>query len=258
MTAKDDTPRAFSRLIAFTQGIKPICGLDDGHRNSKKRKRTLDVAGEQSQPTTLLKEDMVPKIKPGERMSEFAARVDAALPVSGLIGKGGKSVKNLPGVKGPQTKTEKRMQRMQKQWREAEARRKDKLEEDLEEAEDDDKAITSMVTFPLTKKTKRGKKRKEGADDDNDLWAEIGKARNADSTSTGLVGLHDVVQAPPQFKRVPKEKFRVMNGAKIDVLHVPSAAGSLRRREELGQARQSVVEGYREMMKARRETVTVS
>jgi len=32
---------------------------------------------------------------------------------------------------------------------------------------------------------------------------------------------------------------------------VPKASGSLRRREELGEVRKSVVEGYRQMMKDR-------
>jgi hypothetical protein len=56
------------------------------------------------------------------------------------------------------------------------------------------------------------------------------------------------VQAPPTFSRVPKEKFRTL-GARVEVDDVPKASGSLRRREELGELRKSVVEGYRAMMK---------
>jgi hypothetical protein len=64
------------------------------------------------------------------------------------------------------------------------------------------------------------------------------------------VGLNDVVQAPPTFTKVPKDKFKV-RGARVEVEDVPKASGSLRRREELGSVRRSVVEGYRAMMKER-------
>ena len=253
----DDTPRAFARLMAYhTKGIKLPSGLDDGIRKSKKRKRAPESSEVAHQPETSLSQYGVPKIKPGERMSEFSARVDAALPVSGLIGKGGKGAKNLPGVKAPQTKFEKRMQRMQKEWREVEERKKEKLEEEMEEAEEEEHALTPMLMTQGTKKAKKGKKRNVD-DDDDDPWAAIGQARAAELTPAGLVGLHDVVKAPPHFTKVPKEKFRVKNGAKVDVLDIPSAAGSLRRREELGKARRSVVEGYREMMRAKREAIAV-
>ena len=64
------------------------------------------------------------------------------------------------------------------------------------------------------------------------------------------MGLNDVVQAPPAFTKVPKEKFQV-RGARVEVENVPRASGSLRKREELGSVRRSIVEGYRQMMKER-------
>jgi hypothetical protein len=66
------------------------------------------------------------------------------------------------------------------------------------------------------------------------------------------VGLNDIVQAPPTFSKIPKEKFKVgVAGGAAEVGDVPKASGSLRRREELGEVRRSVVEGYRQMMKNR-------
>ena len=56
-------------------------------------------------------------------------------------------------------------------------------------------------------------------------------------------GLHDVVQAPPKFGRLPKVLFK---GAKVG--DVPKAAGSLRRREELGETRAEIIKSYRSMM----------
>ncbi|KAI9870366.1 MAG: hypothetical protein M1830_004334, partial [Pleopsidium flavum] len=205
-------------------------------------------------------EGMVPKIQPGERMSEFAARVDAALPVSGLIGKGPSGRKHPLGLKGKQTKMERKMQKMQKEWREIEAKRKERVEEMREEAEEEDEEERGRLSASQALGRRKSKKPKrlnvvgEEGDNDDDPWAAVKAARN--EKSNGLVGLHDVVQAPPQITKAPKEKFRVANGAKVDVTDVPTAAGSLRRREELGEARRSIVEGYRIMMQGKRREGT--
>lgn len=242
-----------------TTGRKTSSGLDDGNpkKQSNKRKREPDTA----EPTKGNKQSqhLIPTIKAGERMSEFAARVNAALPVAGLV----RNTRKDPlGLKGSQTKMERRMQRMQKEWREVEAKRKEKLEEVMEEAEEenDEAGLGQNVSHGAGgKKSKKGKRRKvigeEGADDD-DPWAVVKVTRN--EKANGLVGLHDVVQAPPQFSKVPRAKFRVQDGAMVDVLDVPNTAGSLRRREELGQARRSVVEGYRKMMQGKRKESPLS
>lgn len=240
-------------MAYHTTGRKTPSGLDDGitKKQSKKRKREPDTA----EPAKHDKksQDLIPTIKAGEKMSEFAVRVNAALPVIGLVRN---KRKDPLGLKGSQTKMERRMQRMQKEWREVEAKRKEKLDEAREEAEEEDDEAghgQSVSQGAGGKRSKKGKRRKvigEEAADEDDPWAVLKAARN--EKSNGLVGLHDVVQAPPQFSKVPKEKFRVQNGAKVDVVDVPNTAGSLRRREELGQARRSVVEGYRRMMQGKR------
>ena len=242
--------------MAFTtRGIKPPSGLDDGVVKSKKRKRTPAIIGATAQDTaSSTVESATLNIKPGERYQDFSARVDAALPVSGLVGRGTKGVRDLPGVKKQRTKMEKKMHRIYAEWREVEAKRKEALEEAKDEAEDQELELIS-TTIP-TMKSKKGKKRKGAESDDEDPWAAVARNRQAGVSSGGLVGLHDVVQAPPQLK-AQKAKFRVLDGAKVDVLDVPSKAGSLRRREELGEARRSVVEGYREMMRVRKGVVEV-
>ncbi|MCJ1417664.1 hypothetical protein MMC32_004008 [Xylographa parallela] len=253
---KDDTPRAFARLMAFhTQGVKPRSGLDDGIVKSKKRKRA--EANEQNQSLAPELMNTIPRIKPGERMAEYSVRVDAALPVSGLINMGGKGAKDLPGVKNPRTKLERKMHRMYKEWREVEAKRKEQAEEEEAEIEDKELEAEGSRRVRGTVATGGKRKRKASGSDDEDPWAAVGKnrdvqSRNGKGSSAGLVGLHDVVLAPPQFSKLPKEKFKVMDRAKVDVLDVPASAGSLRRREELGQARRSVVEGYRQMMRERK------
>lgn len=193
-------------------------------------------------------------IQPGERMSDFAARVDAALPLSGLMNKTAKGGKDPLGLKVAKTKKEKKMHRMYDEWREQDRKIKEKRQAALELAQEEDEdeelgvkwKVDIEATEPKGRKMGKGKKSKvigEVNDGDDDPWAAVAKAINE-----GPRSLNDVVQAPPQFSNLPKEKFKV-RGARVNVEDVPKASGSLRRREELGEVRKSVVEGYRQMMK---------
>ena len=56
------------------------------------------------------------------------------------------------------------------------------------------------------------------------------------------------MQAPPQLTVVPKRRFK----ERTEVDDVPRSVGSLRKREELGEVRRGVVEGYRRLMEGRR------
>lgn len=264
--------------MAFKAGKKLPKGLDDGVNTAKqnKKKRKLEAASEEDGDKAGVVEvskgkqgggeKAIPTIKPGERMSEFSARVDAALPVSGLINKTAKNGKDPLGLKVGRTKTEKRMHRMYDEWREQDRKIKEKREEAMELAEeealDEDGQVKWKVDIDAAqgdngagkKKGKKGKGKKkkligEMDDGDDDPWAKIKELRGEKK-----VGLNDVVQAPPSFKKVPKEKFKV-RGARVEVEDVPKASGSLRRREELGVMRRSVVEGYRAMMKMGKEEV---
>jgi hypothetical protein len=269
--AEDDTPKAFLRLMAFQQGKKLPKGLDDGVKESKAaKKRRVAAEKQSSEPAEDVRVEVgeraeekekveVPTIRPGEKMSAFSARVDAALPVSGLINKGAKGGKDPLGLKVGRTKTEKRMHRMYDEWRAEEKRIQERKMDDQENAEeeamDEDGQVKWKVDIEAVK-DKAGKKKKkkrmgkkkvlgEVEDGEDDPWARIKRDRGE-----GKVGLNDVVQAPPTFTNVPNEKFKV-RGARVEVEHVPRASGSLRRREELGSVRRGVVEGYRAMMKER-------
>lgn len=249
----DDTPKAFQRLMAMQQGQKLRKGLDDGVKPTKKQKK---AAANVDAPAKLAGENRaveIPTIRPGERMSDFSARVDAALPVSGLINKTAKNGKDPVGLKVGRTKTERRMHRMYAEWREQDAKIKEKREEErelAEEEEDEEGNVKWKIDEQIEANKKKGKKRKKAIgeidDGDDDPWAVLIKKRNE-----GRVGLHDVALAPPTFTKVPKEKFKV-RGARVDVEDVPKAAGSLRRREELGEVRTSIIEQYRQMMKENR------
>lgn len=242
---EDDTPRAFARMMQFQATKTRPNGLDDGTtRRAKKAKLSQSLTTEVPIHAPSKEKIDIPKIMPGESLADYSARVDQALPVGGLARKG--KVK-IEGIKERQTKTEKRLHKMYASWREEEARRKEKLEEAQEEeqdAEDEREAALGKeaVRLPEGKKGKRRRMVGE-TEDDGDPWAVLSERREKPK------GLHDVVQAPPNFKAVPKEKFKVRNGAKVNVDNVPTAAGSLKRREELSGARRDVIERYRAMMK---------
>lgn len=158
---------------------------------------------------------------------------------------------------------EKRMQRMQAEWRAGAAKRRE--QRDGEEEDEDENAEAGEGGIAARKRKGKGKKRRKvpgtaGKDDDEDPWAAIAAKRllsnnnavatNVAAPSRGLVGLHDVVLAPPKFVTVPREKMRgdASRGAGAKGM-VP---GGLKRREELGEARRGVVEGYRRLMRERR------
>jgi hypothetical protein len=267
---EDDTPRAFARMMAFQTGKKRPSGLDDdtSDRKAKRQKRKLEVAGNHADaPAKSLEErPEVPRIEPGERLADYAVRVDQALPIAGL-GRKGQGPK-IEGMKDRVTKTEKRLKRLYATWREEDERIKAKEEEEAEaaeEAEDERRAMYGKDYEAPHIRRKRQRVVGERDDGDEDPWAMLiakraaaERAREAEEAEAGkgkkvkgLRGVHDVVLAPPSLKVVPKEKFKVRNGAAVDVANVPTAAGSLRRREELSDARRDVIERYRAMMKGK-------
>lgn len=223
-------------------------GLDDGEGRPAKKMRKQVHAEEPTEKRDKEAEAAteIPKILPGERLADFAARVNHALPVGGLARKG---KVNVEGLKERRTKTEKRMHKMYDEWRKEEARRKEQAEEQQEleeEAEEEKEAALGGQSTRIpdaNASSKRQKRRKMIGEtgDDDDPWAELKAKREAPR------GLHDVAQAPPDLKRV-REKFKVKDGAKVRVVDVPNAAGSLKRREELSDARREVIERYRAMM----------
>lgn len=253
--------------MAFQRGEKLPKGLDDGVKVPKKKQKLTPKDKEDIEPVVVKKkvvvEREIPTIRPGERMSDFNVRVDAALPVSGLINKTARNGKDPLGLKVGRTKTERRMHKMYDEWREQEKKIQDKRMDDLEEAEEDemgedehgqmrwkaDLEAVSTTTAKGKKKKNKGKKKVLGEVDvgEKDPWAKIKRDRGEVKA-----GLHDVVLAPPTFTKVPREKFKV-RGAGVEVGDVPKSSGSLRRREELEVERRSVVEGYRAMMKANKQ-----
>ncbi|KAJ5227303.1 uncharacterized protein N7469_007309 [Penicillium citrinum] len=274
---EDDTPRAFRHLMQFqTTGRRaPPSGLETGEKkkknpDNKKRKHENGEFKEEAnkKPAKTLSEQneaggkeakqAMPKILPGEKLSDFAARVDRALPLSAM------TKSNHPGAPKTRdhkmTKHEKHLRRLQAGWREDEAKIREKEQEEREEREEQmEEQLELLRQWDLerrgAKAKKKGatpkKKNKSGngdvGDDDPDPWAKL-KKRDKERQANPF----DVAQEPPQLKK-PREIFKVRGGAKVDVANVPNAVGSLRRREELASERRNIVEEYRRMMAEKRQ-----
>ncbi|KAI0011117.1 hypothetical protein F4779DRAFT_255924 [Xylariaceae sp. FL0662B] len=260
---KDDAPRAFRRLMAFAEGKKPRSGLDNGEESGGKNKNKKQTAEASNIDAESKKDSQVPTIRPGERMSEFAARVDAALPVSGLINKSSKNGKDPLGLSVRRTKKERKMHKLYDQWREEERKIKEKEEDDLErlaekELEEEELGVAWKLDSQgggTGKKKKKGKRPRylgETADGEEDPWEALKKKRGETKA-----GLHDVVDAPPVFSVKPQKKLTV-RGAAVEIDGIPKAAGSLRRREELQSVRNDLVASYRKMMNDKRPSLHTS
>lgn len=276
----DDTPRAFQRLLNYTlKGRRPPSGLDDNPEPpSKKRKRITEISASRSLPAdrssqTVSSLPEPPKILPYEPLSTFAARVDAALPIVGLARSKPRGGVEIQGVR--QTKLERKMQRMQQEWRENDRKRRERAEEedDINVIEDDEMGVSGAIDTSRRaghmgnakakkKKKNRGNHQPAQSDlEEADPWAAVARKRaelTTHPTSTGrgrgLVGLHDVVLAPPKLSGMPRAKIRAgvgRPGTESGHGAQPFVPG-LRRQAELSAARREVVEGYRRMMRERR------
>ncbi|KAK6520515.1 hypothetical protein TWF506_000767 [Arthrobotrys conoides] len=253
----DDTPKAFTRLMAYAAtGIRPN-GLDEPKTKStsttKKRKRTDPISESttigtsttadtlaESEPSTTAPEPSKPlTLLPGEKLSDFSRRVDAAIPVS---------FKGLQrGEDNPKNRKKKK-----KAADEAEATAEEEVTEDTYDFDDNGDPLPNHLKphnhNPHTKqqvnKTTKGKRK----DRSPSPFAILREKRGAVQSS-----INDIVQAPPSLV-VPKEKLR--DKTKVGVrgiqgLEVPKASGSLARREMLQEERKGVVERYRALMAAR-------
>lgn len=262
-------------------GKKRKRGSGDAAKDGSTRKKKSGNAPDTDTTTTTppapkLDPKSLPHILPGEKLSDFAARVDREMPLSVMKQSIKAAAPGAPKVREQRlTKHDKRLRRLQSQWREDEEKiqEREAIEREDREAEMEDqldlwkqweteagksKAKKKVAASQSQKKKKKNKGKSNdgaGSDDDNDgdyddsdPWAKLNKPERLNRSANLL----DVVQAPPQLTK-PKEKFKVRGGAKVNVDNVPAAMGSLRRREELADERKSIVEEYRRLMAEKRQ-----
>lgn len=211
-------------------------GLDDGE--NKNRKGSAQEINAEAL-----------RIRPGENMRTFAARVDAELPISGLTTKTKtKDGKDTLGLKVQRTRKERKMHKLYDQWRAEELKIQEQREEEADlaaerEMDDESSGLFTGSMLEGDDQMQGGKKsrKRRGKAQDDDPWAELVKKR-----AEAKVGLHDVAQAPPELHKLTRKPLKV-DGAAVDVENIPKAAGSLRRREELQAARSDVVAAYRKI-----------
>lgn len=244
--------------MAIAGGKKIRSGLDNGEMpdKNKKKQQNQGAVGVAEATVPAKANPEVPTIRPGERMADFAARVDAALPVSGLINKSVRGKNDPLDLKVWRTNKERKMHKLYDDWREEDRKIKERKEEELElqeekDLEDKERSAAwklEMQAAPGGKK-KKGKKSKylgEIGGAEEDPWEALKKKRGEKRA-----GLHDVVQAPPELNMKLPKKMTV-RGAAVEVDGIPKAAGSLRRREELQTVRDDVVAQYRKLMSQKR------
>ncbi|GAW18955.1 hypothetical protein ANO14919_084390 [Xylariales sp. No.14919] len=257
-TPKDDAPRAFKRLMAYAGGKRPRSGLDNGDepRSAKGKKRGTAQHAKSTETKAEEKSAAaaIPTIRPGERMSEFSARVDAALPLAGLVNKSTKGNKDPLGLKVWRTNKERKMHKMYDEWREQDRKIKEKREEKREEeldleAEKELEEEESGVSWKLNVGNQLSGKGKKKSKDDDDPWAILRKKRGETRP-----GLRDVATAPPELTIKPSKQLLV-RGAAVKVENIPKAAGSLKRREELQATRNDIVAAYRKKMAQKRPSL---
>lgn len=269
----NDTPKAFQRLMQYASTAKRPSGLETGEKKQGHKKRKREAADAQNDSSKKpaqakpqktesadnkeAKQAAMPKIMPGERLADFAARVDRELPLSAMTKSNNSGAPKVRDHK--MTKHEKHLRRLQAGWREEDARIKEREQAEREEREAEmeeqleilkeweAEARGGKAKKKVLKKKKKANGAEDSGDDDPDPWAKL-KKRDKERQANPF----DFAQAPPQLTK-PREVFKVRGGARVDVANVPNAVGSLRRREELASERKNIVEEYRRMMAERRQ-----
>lgn len=214
----DDTPKSFQQLLVG-RGLKreqtnPRPRGTHGVSNKKllhevvtsRRVKTNSGVPEDSDdvredPTNLTQTDSALRIQSTEGLADFAARVNQALPLSGVPIRG----KNVAGTKQALTRHTKKLRRMQAAWRTEHARLQRLDQERREDAEADmEERVSKLASMGITGVsqlmddwwTGEGTSRHN----DDDPWISLKATRNEPS------GLHDLAVEPPKLKK-PSRKI---------------------------------------------------
>ncbi|CAK7224051.1 hypothetical protein SCUCBS95973_005389 [Sporothrix curviconia] len=162
------------------------------------------------------------KIRPGERLSDFNSRVNAALPLAGIVKKsvaGGAGGKDPLGLtKTYRTRQERKLHKLYDQWRKDDVKIKEReaeereIVQEREDALDESLGVKWRLDFQEAGK-KRGKKNKGGSGNnyvgEDDVWAAFNRKKTAETKSTVRAGVHDTVGAPPErLTKIDSSKFK--------------------------------------------------
>ncbi|KAI5840297.1 hypothetical protein DFP73DRAFT_517735 [Morchella snyderi] len=222
--AQDDTPKAFTRLLAFAAGTRRLPkGPDNGRPpppSSNKKRKTAAAAAADTKAAEAKEHKMQHAaqqltIQPGESLREFNRRVDASLPVDLKVAREPRKPKAKKPAAPASTPTP--------------------GEGEGEDGGGDYRDHSDGEGG--------GRKRKRRAASP-DPWAVLAAKRAAPRFG-------DVAGAPPSLAR-PREVLHSRGIVGVDVEGVPRSAGSRARREGLAVERRGVVEAYRRLVQGRR------
>ena len=199
----DDTPKAFKRLMALQQGIKPRHGLDDGNQPSRNRRNSqanrvkeIETSHAQSHLTRGSVQHAQSRNLQPPKLSQTPHKVSNPTLIDEV-------------VKTPRSRREKKMLNIRTEWKRAEALRKARAEDARQAAEDQDPCADFWHTMAARSRRALSKQSKEAQD-----WPRQSKTPRPSNPSlsnkasaSGLVGLHDVVQEPPHLPTLSKSRL---------------------------------------------------
>lgn len=245
----DDTPRAFRRLMAIAGGKRTRSGLDNGvqkeTKRQKKERRAQELAvasaaaaaeaGVEGAELKMLEDAAAPAadnsekltIRPGEKLADFNRRVDAALPLAGIVKN---ALPNSSGSKDPlglaktfRTKQERKLHKLYDQWRVDDVKIKEQREEAKEELDEKDAELDEEfgVKWRVDLNPTKSKKSKGGSGNNyggGDIWSDFNRKR-AKATKLNAVraGVHNSVEAPPErLTAIDSSKFNFAKKKLLD------------------------------------------
>ena len=232
----DDTPRAFTRLIHLTRASN---GVISSPRNASSDGTKTKSSNQNSSNA---KESQL-RIRGGEKLSDFGARVDQALPIADLVKKSNKRSKDYNKSQEKNIENKKRPTyrlRGSNTLPENEDVKNSSLALDTEAKASDGNTVN--ITSHSEKKRKS---RRAQSSNLEDPWAVLETKRHKPS------GLHDVAQAPPALKSL--QRTNTLTGSEWANSRTKI---SPRRKEDLELVRKSLIQNYRTIMAERRGTTS--
>lgn len=160
-------------------------------------------------------------IRPGEKLADFNRRVDAALPLAGIVKN---ALPNSGGSKDPlglaktfRTKQERKLHKLYAQWREDDKKIKEREQDEKELMDEQDAELDEefgakwRVDFqqPAAKRSKKNKGGGSNNYGDDDIWGSFNrKHAKASKPDAVRAGVHNSVEAPPErLTQIDTSKF---------------------------------------------------
>ncbi|KAF2225765.1 hypothetical protein BDZ85DRAFT_258047 [Elsinoe ampelina] len=262
----DDTPREFKRLMelqkhmAMRKGANGSASTRPGGVEDMPRQKKATGKGKPRAKEASVKLEDAEEVENKKDLKKPAEPKRSNGLDDPAWGQRGPMSKDIPALKEKSSRLQRKIEKKVATWRTEDERLRKKREEDVAKyREQEEERISALLeksgmssaaiedpdllkqlglddgADDLAEKevlARRGKKKRKGKEEDD--FAVLKEKRERPK------GLHDVVQAPPELKKL-KDRF----GTKKAVV---SGEGGLKRQADLQEARMEVIKRYREMM----------